>query len=102
MEMKNEAVKAEAPPILADLNGRRAAEQGDRDAVWDELPAEVRNRYILLRKKRRTAVSLMVDGYCSACRKKVPLAEGADVRKGLVRSCSSCGRYLVLPIEAPA
>jgi len=89
--------REQALPELQRLRSARAAEQSKRDAIWEPIPTEVQNRYALIRKKRKTAVSKMVDGYCSACRKKVPLGEGAEIRKGLLRSCSNCGRYLVLP-----
>lgn len=91
--------RQEAPPALESLRAERALAQSKRDAVWAPIPKEVQNRYGLVRAKRKTAVSLMIDGYCNACRRKVPLSEAADVRQDRLRSCANCGRYLTMPPE---
>ena len=94
-----QAAQDQVPGIVAGLRSERAAEQLKRDAVWEPIPTEVKNRYALVRRKRKVGVALLVDGYCSPCRRKLPLSEASDIRRGFLRSCPSCGRYLVLPGE---
>lgn len=91
------AVDAEqAPPIIEDLSARRAVKQAERDALEPQIHAEIRNRYAILRAKKKTAVSLMQDSTCIPCRRTVPMQDASDVRRGLLKSCRNCGRYLVM------
>ncbi|MFT7520584.1 MAG: putative nucleic acid-binding Zn-ribbon protein [Kiritimatiellia bacterium] len=71
-------------------------ETDKRVLLYAQLPRERQDRYDILRKKRGTAVSRVVDGYCRACRVKVPVMEFSDVRRGLLKSCGGCGRVLAL------
>ncbi|MFK7931338.1 MAG: hypothetical protein AB8H79_24360 [Myxococcota bacterium] len=95
-----EASRAEhaklSPPIIEDLLARRAVAQAERDAIFPLLHAEVANRYTVLRRTKTFSVSAIPYNTCIPCRRTVAMAEAADVRRGLLRACRACGRYLVL------
>jgi uncharacterized protein len=92
------AVEAELPPGLAAIDAARAAVQPDRDAARAALPKELGLRYDLVRTKKRTAVAeLRPDDTCLGCRLRAPTVEAADARRGLLRACRGCGRFLIPP-----
>jgi len=88
-----------SPPIIDDLLARRAVAQAERDALFPLLHPEVANRYTVLRRTKTVAVSLMRDSTCIPCRRTVAMAEAAEVRRGRLKACRACGRYLVLEIN---
>lgn len=93
------AAAAEIPPGLAQIDAARAGLLPPRDAGRAALPKELGLRYDLVRTKKRTAVAeLRPDDTCLGCRLRAPTAEAAEARRGLLRTCRGCGRFLVPPL----
>lgn len=93
------AEETTVPPILATRQNTRAGKQAARDAIWSEVPKDLQSRYTLVRKKKKTAVTFLVDGYCKSCRMKPPLETTSEIGRGFLKTCPGCGRYLVAPPE---
>lgn len=87
----------DAPPAADVLAAREADLRRRREALFAELPADMRGRYTDLREgKRKTAVSAVEDGTCKACRMTIAAQLLADLRRGLIHPCRGCGRWLVV------
>lgn len=90
-----ESEQAAAPPEIEAQEAVRTTAQAERDAAWADVPRDLQRRYALVRKKKRFAAVELRDGYCVACRVKVPLQEVSDVNRGLLKHCFQCGRFLL-------
>ncbi len=60
------------------------------------LPSDLRDRYDGHRAKKRWAVAIIREGACNACNKVVRQQHISDLRRGLLKPCLGCHRYLVL------
>jgi predicted nucleic acid-binding Zn-ribbon protein len=69
--------------------------EGEREAAIISVSAEDRITYATLRKQKRIAVGLVVDGTCTACGVAPSSSRVMAARAGgeLVR-CGSCGRII--------
>lgn len=91
-------IQAALPNQLAELQSARRALEPPRAHARGELPKDLGLRYDLIRKKKRTAAAPLVeDDSCDACRLRAPMMEASDVRRGLLRTCRGCGRFLIAP-----
>lgn len=83
---------------LDSIEKEQATLTPQRDRARAALPKELGLRYDLIRTKKGTATALLQpDDACAACRLRAPMAEASDVRRGLLKSCRGCGRYLLPP-----
>ncbi len=82
--------------LLAEHQATAHQEAGEVQALGDGLPAELRTRYQDFRHKRRWAVATIRDGACNACNKVVTQQHVTDLRRGLLKPCLGCSRFLVL------
>ncbi len=64
------------------------------------LPPELRGRYEDLRARRQWAVAVVREGACNACNKVVTQQHISDLRRGLMKACMGCHRFLVVPESA--
>lgn len=88
-------VTAAATSELADLRASREVASTRRAAAAASLPAEVREKYDLMRARRGTSVSRIEQGICRACRMAVAPQQEVEIASGLVHTCRGCGRWLV-------
>jgi uncharacterized protein len=81
-----------------DILSRIEAEKRARKALAAALPADLRERYEMLREKGHgTAVGMLGDGMCSACRVNLPSTKTAALLEGPdLATCPNCGRILVV------
>jgi predicted nucleic acid-binding Zn-ribbon protein len=94
-----DAARVQVPAAIGALDADRATRQPDRDAARAALPKDLGLRYDLIRTKKRTAAAaLQPDDTCLACRLRAPTVEAIEVRRGLLRACRGCGRFLVPPM----
>ncbi|TVQ93858.1 MAG: hypothetical protein EA397_03655 [Deltaproteobacteria bacterium] len=88
----------EAGEALAAIEAQRGRLQPQRDRAHEALPKDLGLRYDLVRSKKGSAVAaLQDDDSCSTCRLRAPMAEASEIRRGLLKSCRGCGRYLLPP-----
>lgn len=94
-----EAVRArarsEVPPRLDELAATLAELTRELEAELEALPADIRKRYRALRGSGKWPVAHIRDGSCDGCRMSVPPQSVAEVRKGRLKECMGCRRWLV-------
>ncbi len=88
-------VTAAAAAELVTLRAAREATATHRASAAASLPAEVREKYDLMRARRGTSVSRIESGICRACRMAVAPQQEVEIASGLVHTCRGCGRWLV-------
>jgi hypothetical protein len=86
--------KARGSDILAHIKAEKMA----REALVPLLSDDVRERYEMLRERSHgTAVGLLSDGMCTACRVTLPSTKVLALEAGPdLGTCPSCGRILVV------
>jgi len=90
-------VTLESPKILTQREAEERSLLPKREALHQELPADLRQRYDMLRAgKKKVAVARLVDGSCQGCQMTVPVQQVADLKRGLIEPCRGCGRFLLL------
>jgi predicted nucleic acid-binding Zn-ribbon protein len=92
----DELVEAQ-PALEAEQRASIAADQEEREPVWAQLPADLQQRYDDFRAKRMWAVSRLRDGACHACNTVVRQQHVADLKRGILKPCMGCHRFLVVP-----
>lgn len=90
-------LEGEHPVRVAELRARREEAVRAREEELDAVDPQVRTRYETLRERKGTAVARVEGNACSACRHTVQPQHLADLRRGLMEPCRSCGRWLVPP-----
>jgi len=81
---------------LATQEQRAADESARLQELAAGVPADLRDRYESHRAKRRWAVAVIREGACNACNKVVRQQHISDLRRGLLKPCLGCNRFLVL------
>lgn len=70
-----------------------------RSAGWDEIDAESRSTYTMLRRQKGTAVAIVHQRTCQACRVSLTASQEQRARIGAdLVTCHSCGRVLYVPL----
>lgn len=92
-----DAAALSVPKILADLATKRAKVQSERDGTYAPLDNDMKYKYEQLVEKKRTAVALLEKGVCSSCQIVVQNQQISDLKRGLIKPCRGCHRWLVLP-----
>ena len=84
------------PAIEAEAEAALSADAEARQPVFAQLPGEVQTRYDSFRAKGRWAVATIDKGACNACYQVVQQQHISDIRRGIVKPCMGCHRWLVL------
>jgi len=84
------------PGIEADAEAALAADAAARAPVYDELPSDVQSRYDSFRAKNKWAVARVVRDACNACYKVVQQQHVSDLKRGIIKPCMGCHRWLVV------
>ena len=92
-----EAAAVSVPKILADLSTKRAKVQSERDGTYAPLENDLKYKYEQLVVKKRTAVAILEKGVCSSCQIVVQNQQISDLKRGLIKPCRGCHRWLILP-----
>lgn len=87
--------EAAVPPAEAAAEAVLTADASARAPLWSALPAELQQRYDDQRAKRRWAVARIREKACNACNTVVQQQHVADLKRGLIRPCMGCGRFIV-------
>jgi mannitol/fructose-specific phosphotransferase system IIA component (Ntr-type) len=85
------------------MSGGAHLEQLDESIanMTSKLPADMRTQYDKLRKKDPIIIVPIADGFCAACRMKIPISLVQAVRMAeQVLSCPNCARMLYWPPTA--
>lgn len=91
-----ERLAAEAPGAKAELvriAAEREALEGERTAIWNEIPADFQAAY--RRVRVAPPVAEVSGGQCGGCRVALTAAQLQAVRRGGLVLCESCSRILV-------
>lgn len=97
------AVEAEQAPERAEVAGRRAVLEADRDAALREREASatrldkaIRNHYDRLRRSRPSDVVVpLIGGTCGSCHTAIPMNRRSQIKAGhVVDACEACGAIL--------
>lgn len=83
------------PPAESEAEAALAADAAARAPLYDGLPTELQQRYDDQRAKRRWAVARIREKACNACNTVVQQQHVADLKRGLIRPCMGCGRFIV-------
>lgn len=89
--------EASAPELRQQLEKARldlVAAEGERAAVWAEIPAAYRAAYERIRV--RPPVAELNGTSCSACRVGITTGGLQQLRRGELVRCENCGRILVM------
>lgn len=84
------------PGIESTSADELARDAAARSPLLDELPSDLRARYESFRAKGRWAVARLERGACNACYKVVQQQHITDIRRGLLKPCMGCHRWLVV------
>lgn len=84
------------PRAVAELDAAVADLDGQRPALLDALPRDVRARYESFRGRGRHAVAHVRNGACEECRMEVQSQHMADLKRGRMEPCHGCHRWLAL------
>ncbi len=90
-----ESIEAPALERCRSLESEIATRQTERDTVAATLPAPIRSRYEMIRKRRGTAVAYTTNGTCSACNITLPPMQFQQMRRvAELSQCPQCVRIL--------
>jgi len=102
-----DSAKAHLAELLERFDGELAAHLAEEAQQAAEvrsiaplLPPELKGRYEDLRAKRQWAVAIVREGACNACNKVITQQHISDIRRGLLKACMGCHRFLVIPESA--
>src|SRR5260370_6503704 len=90
---------AAAAPELQERLERREGELEDvereRQATWEEIPADWQQASLRVRSRQPEPVAEVVGGHCQACRVAVTSSGMQALRRAALVYCDNCGRILV-------
>ncbi len=94
-----ERTAAAAPGLRERLEGleRELADvELERQATWEEIPADWQQAYLRVRSRQPDPVAEVVGGKCQACRVAVTSSGMQALRRAALVYCDNCGRILVV------
>ncbi len=68
----------------------------ERQATWEEIPADWQQAYLRVRSRQPDPVAEVVGGKCQACRVAVTSSGMQALRRAALVHCDNCGRILVV------
>ncbi|MBT3221632.1 MAG: hypothetical protein HN348_21335 [Proteobacteria bacterium] len=93
-EQKLAETKIVAAAIIDTAEKESEKLRPERREVFETLEASVQERYSLLVRKKRYAITPIKDKSCSACHRVVPAQQISDIKRGIILPCRNCGRWL--------
>lgn len=97
-----EGLRSATPARCDDLEARLAELGGRRDALFAELPSDIRRRYDDWRQRKKWGVARVVGTTCDGCRMEVAAQVRADLLSGRIETCRRCHRWLIPPVQEPS
>ena len=99
LAVARERTAAAAPGLrerLDRLETELAAAEAERDATWEQVPADWQAAHRRVRSRVPDPVAQAVHGLCQACRVTVTSSGMQALRRGALVHCENCGRLLVV------
>lgn len=87
--------REEAPGRVAAVEARLAELEAERGPLYESLQHEIRQRYDLLRARKKPPVARVVRGACGRCNTAVQPQALIEIKRGDLKTCS-CGRWLAV------
>ena len=89
-------LQTDVPAQIRALQGEVDQVSEERRARFETLDSENRERYTLLVKRKRTAVSVLSTSKnaCTACQRVASAQTRSDLLRGLIVPCRGCHRWL--------
>jgi len=94
-------VKAETRAEIADHNREWQEIVAERELAWGRVDREFHHKYNNLLRRKKYSVAPIYKGACDGCQIVLQRQELADLKRGLIKTCRGCKRWLVLETDWP-
>ncbi len=94
-------VVEETKAAIARCNAEWREIVAEREVLWTALDREFHAKYENLLRRKKYAVAPIYQGACAGCQRVVQRQEVADLKRGLMKTCRGCHRWLVLESDWP-
>ncbi|HKA51797.1 MAG TPA: C4-type zinc ribbon domain-containing protein [Candidatus Dormibacteraeota bacterium] len=99
LEAAREKAAAAAPELrqrLEQLTAELAQVEADRDATWEQIPADWQLAYRRVQGRLADPVAEVAGNQCQACHVAVTSSGMQALRRAALLQCDNCGRILVV------
>jgi len=96
-----DVVQAETRVTIEACNTEWREIVADREVRWAGLEREFHHKYENLLRRKKYAVTPIFQGACTGCQRVIQRQEATDVKRGLLKTCRGCHRWLVLEADWP-
>jgi len=94
-------VRAETQAQIGEHNTEWQQIVAEREVGWAALDREFHGKYETLLRRKKYAVAPIYQGACTGCQRVIQRQEAADVKRGLLKTCRGCHRWIVLETDWP-